>query len=190
MLIVNLVMNGVGLVGRLVPAYLADRYFGPLNTLIPFVLTSGLLIYCWAAVVSPGTWASRSTRKQCIRLFVGPVPCTLSHEASNTNVVSGGLTSFAVIYGLSAAGIQSLFPATVSSLTTDLQKAGVRMGMIFTTVSFAVLTGSPLAGALIQERNGDYLGAQAFGGSVLIGGCCVLIAARLARTGKKFKARV
>ncbi|KAL8755352.1 MAG: hypothetical protein Q9199_003702 [Rusavskia elegans] len=150
-----LIMNGVGLVGRLIPAYLADHYFGPLNTLIPFVLTSGLLIYCWAAVVSPG-----------------------------------GLVSFAVIYGLSAAGIQSLFPATISSLTTDLKKAGVRMGMIFTTVSFAVLTGSPLAGALIQERNGNYLGAQAFGGSVLIGGCCVLIAARLARTGKKFKARV
>lgn len=82
MLIVTSVMNGVGLVGRLVPAYLADQYFGPLNTLIPFVLTSGLLIYCWAAVVSPGTCPSRSTRKQCIRLFVRPVPCILSHEVA------------------------------------------------------------------------------------------------------------
>ncbi|KAL8844590.1 MAG: hypothetical protein Q9176_001102 [Flavoplaca citrina] len=150
-----LILNGVGLVGRLVPAYLADQYFGPLNCLIPFVFVSGLLIYCWAAVVSPS-----------------------------------GLTAFAVIYGLSAAGIQSLFPATITSLTTDLKRAGVRMGMIFTTVSLAVLTGSPLAGALIQERNGNYLSAQMFGGSVLISGCCVLVAARLARTGKKFKIRV
>lgn len=36
-----LILNGVGLVGRLVPAYFADRYFGPLNTLIPFVCISG-----------------------------------------------------------------------------------------------------------------------------------------------------
>ncbi|KAL8671883.1 MAG: hypothetical protein Q9168_003636 [Polycauliona sp. 1 TL-2023] len=150
-----LIMNGVGLIGRLIPAYLADHYFGPLNTLIPFVFVAGLLIYCWAAVVS-----------------------------------SSGLTGFAVFYGLSAAGIQSLFPATVSSLTTDLKKAGVRMGMIFTTVSLAVLTGSPLAGALIQARKGNYLSAQMFGGSVLMGGFCVLVAARLAATGKKFKARV
>ena len=51
-------MNGVGVIGRLVPAYLADHYFGPLNTLVPFVLVSGLLIYCWAAVVSPGEFAT------------------------------------------------------------------------------------------------------------------------------------
>lgn len=97
-----LILNGVGLFGRLIPNHLADRFFGPLNTLIPFAFISGLLIYCWAAVHS-----------------------------------SGGLIGFAVIYGLFAAGIQSLFPATLSSLTTDLKKAGVRMGMVFSLVSFA-----------------------------------------------------
>ena len=45
-----LIINGVGMVGRLVPAYLADHYFGPLNTLIPFACVSGILLYCWAAV--------------------------------------------------------------------------------------------------------------------------------------------
>ncbi|KAL8783114.1 MAG: hypothetical protein Q9213_004871 [Squamulea squamosa] len=148
-------LNGVGVFGRLIPAYLADHYFGPLNTLVPFVMIAALLIYCWAAVVSPG-----------------------------------GLTGFAVIYGLFAAGIQSLFPATTSSLTTDLKKTGVRMGMVFSTVSIACLTGSPLAGALIQERNGDYLGAQVFGGTVMMAGAAALVAARLAKTGKTFKVRV
>ena len=191
MLIEDAVLNGVGLVGRLVPAYLADQYFGPLNCLIPFVFVSGLLIYCWAAVVSPSTSPISSHWKSCSHV---PIHCAVCHIMtlfeSCTDVVTGGLTVFAVIYGLSAAGIQSLFPATITSLTTDLKRAGVRMGMIFTTVSLAVLTGSPLAGALIQERNGNYLSAQMFGGSVLIGGCCVLVAARLARTGKKFKIRV
>ncbi|KAL8694194.1 MAG: hypothetical protein Q9224_003618 [Gallowayella concinna] len=150
-----LILNAVGLVGRLVPAHLADHYFGPLNTLVPFVFLSGLLLYCWAAVASPG-----------------------------------GLIGFAVLYGLSAAGIQSLFPATLTSLTTDLRKTGVRMGMIFTVVSFACLTGSPLAGALIQHGNGRYLYAQIFAGTSMMMGCVTLVAARLAKTGKIFRARV
>lgn len=61
MLIEDAVLNGVGLVGRLVPAYLADQYFGPLNCLIPFVFVSGLLIYCWAAVISPSTYSYHHT---------------------------------------------------------------------------------------------------------------------------------
>ncbi len=97
-----LILNGVGLFGRLIPAHLADRYFGPLNTITPFAFISGLLLYCWAAVTS-----------------------------------RGGLVGFAVIYGLFASGIQSLFPATLAGLTSDMKKAGVRMGMIFSVVSFA-----------------------------------------------------
>lgn len=150
-----LIMNGVGLIGRLVPAYLADRYFGPLNTLIPFVFVSGLLVFCWAAVTS-----------------------------------KSGLIAFSVVYGLFAAGIQSLFPATTSSLTTDLKKTGVRMGMVFSIVSFASLTGAPLAGGLIQDRGGSYLYAQMFGGTVMFCGCLTLVAARFAKTGRKYVARV
>ncbi|KAI4202607.1 MAG: hypothetical protein LQ348_001486 [Seirophora lacunosa] len=150
-----LIMNGVGLVGRMVPAYFADRYFGPLNSLIPFVFVSGLLVFCWAAVTS-----------------------------------QSGLTAFAVVYGLFAAGIQSLFPATTSSLTIDMKKTGVRMGMIFSIVSFASLTGSPLAGALIQKRRGSYLYAQMFAGTVFFCGCLTLIAARFAKTGRKSLERV
>lgn len=148
-----LILNGVGLFGRLIPAHLADRYFGPLNTIVPFAFISGLLLYCWAAVTS-----------------------------------KGGLVGFAVIYGLFASGIQSLFPATLASLTSDL-KAGVRMGMIFSVVSFACLTGPPLAGALIQKRNGSYLYAQMFAGSVMMGGCMTLIACRVCKNGWK-KAKV
>ncbi|KAL8737769.1 MAG: hypothetical protein Q9181_001359 [Wetmoreana brouardii] len=150
-----LILNGVGLFGRIIPAYFSDRYFGPLNTLIPFVFVSGLVLYCWAAVTS-----------------------------------QGGLIGFAIVYGLYAAGIQSLFPATTSSLTTDLKKTGVRMGMIFSIVAFACLLGPPLAGKLIQDRHGTYLYAQMFAGTVMFCGCSTLIAARLAKTGKILMARV
>ncbi len=150
-----LVVNGIGMVGRLVPAYLADRYFGPLNTLIPLALMASLILYYWAAVSS-----------------------------------SGGLLAFDIIYGLFAAGIQSLFAATLSSLTTDLKKTGVRVGMVFSVVSFACLTGPPLGGALIQKRGGGYLYAQMFAASVLACGCLTLMAARFKMTGLQFRARV
>ena len=149
-----LILNGVGLFGRLIPAHLADRFFGPLNTLIPFAFVTGLLLYCWAAVES-----------------------------------KGGLIGFAVVYGLFAAGIQSLFPATLSSLTTDLRKAGVRMGMVFSVISFACLTGTPISGALIQRKHGGYLYAQVFAGTVLMAGCATLVAARVVKMGWA-KARV
>ena len=143
-----LIINGIGLFGRLIPNHLADRFFGPLNVIIPFAFISGLLLYCWAAVTSPG-----------------------------------GLIGFAVTYGLFAAGIQGLFPSVVASLTTDLKKAGVRMGMVFSAISFAVLTGPPLGGALIQNENGGYLDAQMWAGSALMVGFLMLIASRVVAKG-------
>ena len=101
-----------------------------------------------------------------------------------------GLIVFAVIYGFFGACIQALFAATLSSLTTDLKKTGVRIGMVFTVISFACLTGPPLNGALIQKDNGNYLYAQIFSGTSLTLGCLVLIAARISKTGLNFKTRM
>ncbi|KAI9806375.1 MAG: hypothetical protein M1825_006490 [Sarcosagium campestre] len=150
-----LIMNGVGLFGRLIPNYSADRWLGPLNALIPVVACAAVLIYCWLAVHT-----------------------------------HAGLIAFATVYGMFAAGIQSLFPATISSLTQDVRKTGTRMGMVFSIVSFASLTGTPIAGILLQRDNGSYRYAQIFGASVMMCGCCVLIAARIVKTGFIFKARV
>ncbi|KAJ6783654.1 hypothetical protein PWT90_07580 [Aphanocladium album] len=49
---VIIVLNGVGIFGRVIPALLADRYFGILNTLIPAVLASGILLLAWIGVDS------------------------------------------------------------------------------------------------------------------------------------------
>lgn len=47
-------VNGLGIPGRLLPAYLSDRYMGPLNLIIPATFLTALLVYCWAAVDSVG----------------------------------------------------------------------------------------------------------------------------------------
>lgn len=42
--------------------------------------------------------------------------------------------------------------------------------MVFTVVSFSVLTGTPTEGALISAMGGQYLAAQLFvGGNLLLG---------------------
>ena len=150
-----MILNGVGMPGRLIPGLIADRYLGPLNTLIPFMLMSGVMMFVWIAIRTQSS-----------------------------------LIVFAVFYGFFASAIQSLLPATLSSLTVDLRRAGVRMGMVFSALSFASLTGPPIAGALIQQARGNYLHAQVFAATVLAAGALTLVGARVAQTGLHLRRRM
>ncbi|KAJ5955620.1 hypothetical protein N7501_009899 [Penicillium viridicatum] len=149
-----IVTNGAGIIGRLIPAYLADLKYGPLNTIIPLTLAASVMMFCWAAV----------------------------HSVA-------GLYVFAVLYGIFSNGVQGLWPSTLSSLTPDLRKTGVRIGMGFTIVSFACLTGPPLGGALIARAD-SYIGAQIWGGLSFLLGALVLLTARVTETGPKWRAKV
>ncbi|KAB2575564.1 MFS transporter [Lasiodiplodia theobromae] len=103
---------------------------------------------------------------------------------------TAGLYPFTIVIGLTSSGVQGLFPSVLSSLTPDLKKTGTRMGMAFSIVSFAALTGPPLAGALISDANGSYLHAQMWGGTVLVCGSLTLVVARVARTGLTLRAKI
>lgn len=88
-----------------------------------------------------------------------------------------GVWVWSAFYGLFAAVIQGMFPATMSSLTFEPQKQGTRMGMGFFIASCGAVAGSPLGGALIQARDGSYLYAQMWAGSsILAGGIFTLFA--------------
>ncbi|OJD13590.1 hypothetical protein AJ78_05959 [Emergomyces pasteurianus Ep9510] len=126
--------------------------------------------------------------------FNALIPCTLVSSILIFGWIGingvNGLYVFSVLYGFFAAGIQSMFPASLSTLSPDLKKTGIRFGMILSIVSFSSLTGSPIAGALIQLKNGDYLYAQIFGGLSMFVGSVVLICARLSVTGPVLMAKV
>lgn len=56
-----LVVNGVGIPGRITPALLSDRFVGPVNMIVPFTFVSGLLVLCWIVVDSASklyVWAA------------------------------------------------------------------------------------------------------------------------------------
>lgn len=150
-----MVMVGVGLPGRLIPNYIADRFSGPLQAMTPPVFICGILFFGWTGVKS-----------------------------------STGLYVFAAVYGTASGAVQSLWPATLSSLTTDLKKAGTRLGMGFTIVSVATLTGPPLAGALVSLNGGDYLFAQVWAGCCMLLGGSLLIASRTAKVGWVLRAKL
>lgn len=147
---VNLLMilNGIGITGRIIPNLIGDRITGPFNIITPFSFAACLLIYCWAAVDS-----------------------------------IHGMYAFAIIYGFIAAALQALFPATATTLTTDPEKTGVRLGMILSVVGFACLTGPPISGALIQAGGGSYLYAQIFAGTSIALSVLCLAASRVSKAG-------
>jgi MFS family permease len=100
------------------------------------------------------------------------------------------LYGFALAYGLFASAIQSLFAVSLAALTDDLNQLGTRMGIVFSVVAFASLTGSPIAGAILQANGGDYLGAQMWAASSMLMGAGALAVARLCKTGGFVKSKV
>ncbi|KAI1168700.1 hypothetical protein F5B18DRAFT_191601 [Nemania serpens] len=95
----------------------------------------------------------------------------------------GPLYAFSAVYGLVASALQSLFAVTLAALTTDLGRLGTKMAMVFSVVAFASLTGSPIAGAIVQASSGGYLDAQLWAASSMLLGAGALAAARVGRTG-------
>lgn len=144
-----MIMSGVGIVGRILPSYLADRV-GALTVLVPTAGAGGLIMFTWLAV----------DRK-------------------------GAFYAWAAISGIILGGIQAVFPSALASLTADSSKQGTRIGMIFTMVSFSVLSGPPIGGALVSALGGRYLGGQVFSGCCLTLGTAFLFAAREAKRRSK-----
>lgn len=96
-----------------------------------------------------------------------------------------GLWVFTCIYGITAAALQGLWPVVLTSLTFDPKKIGVRTGMGFAFVGYAVLTGPPIGGALIETMHGDFLGCQIFAGVTMFVSAGLLVATRWAVLRKR-----
>jgi len=101
-----------------------------------------------------------------------------------------GVWIFAVVYGALAAGVQGLFPAVLTSLTSEPRKQGVRTGVGFGVAGFACLSGPPIAGALIGVKGGSYLYAQVFAGSSMVAAFVMLNICRYTQVGFKLKAKI
>lgn len=97
---------------------------------------------------------------------------------------SGSLHAFAVYYGLFSGAFQSLMPTAAASISR-LDQVGTRLGMTFSFLSFAGLTGPPLGG-LLQDEAG-YRAAQGWAAGCAILCTIFLVLARGFRTEWRIK---
>ncbi|KAK6355590.1 hypothetical protein TWF696_004690 [Orbilia brochopaga] len=86
---------------------------------------------------------------------------------------------FAVLYGFLSGTVVSLPPTTVASMGGRPSDIGTRMGMAFTFAATGLLTGNPMAAALIDIPKGKFRGAQILCGCFVTAGCLLFVVARL-----------
>ncbi|KAF8073375.1 major facilitator superfamily domain-containing protein [Lyophyllum atratum] len=88
------------------------------------------------------------------------------------------LMVFAALYGFfSGAFISVITPCVVQ--ISDRRQIGVRIGMIYSIISFPSLVGGPAAGALLAREHGSYDGMIIFSGSALVAGSLFILLARI-----------
>ncbi|KAG9231077.1 major facilitator superfamily domain-containing protein [Amylocarpus encephaloides] len=135
-----IMLNGVGIPGRIIPALLADTWVGPVRMLTVVTFSSAVLLFFWMLVID-----------------------------------LNGFIPFVICYGGISAGIQSLFPAAIATLTNEPARRGVQMGMIFSIAGVGSLAGPPIAGRLIELNDGSFVNAQVFAGTTMMVGSLMLI---------------
>ncbi|EGP91145.1 unnamed protein product [Zymoseptoria tritici ST99CH_3D1] len=96
-----------------------------------------------------------------------------------------GLYVFTTFYGIASASFQCLIPSTMASITPEMNRFGTRLGMMFSTVSIAALTGPPLGGAIQGAMDGRWWGAQTWAGIGLALCFALMLGARVSKAGWK-----
>ena len=79
----------------------------------------------------------------------------------------GGFVTFRVFWGLFSGPMAALPAAAVAELSPSLNVVGARMGMIWASSAVGILIGSPIAGAVYDPTQGDFLGGQVYSGACL-----------------------
>jgi uncharacterized membrane protein len=84
----------------------------------------------------------------------------------------------------------SLPPAVVVTLSPHSGVIGVRLGMLFLPISFGLLIGNPIAGAILRSANGNnWVALEAFCGSAILLSAGFIASARVAKVGWKITSK-
>ncbi len=142
-----MLLNALELPGRLIPAFVADRFFGPFHTILPFVAACGILealggFYAWISLYGlcsnavqtlvPSTTASLVTDPskmgQRVGMFfsVGSLACLTGPPLVDMLIgVGNGSYRFVRIYGGVSNPIGLVLLALVRFLQTRQDAAAV-----------------------------------------------------------------
>lgn len=110
-------------------------------------------------------------------LLIGVISVLAIWTTAHTAVA---LVWFAILSGLAVAAYTSIASSCTAQLTPDPSRIGARVGLFMTVMAPGITTGPSIAGAIMSDTNGSYLGLQLFVGSTLVVGTVFAIAARVA----------
>lgn len=99
------------------------------------------------------------------------------------------LIVFSVLYGFTSGCTLSIIPAMVASIS-DVRKLGVRTGSLYAVSAIGALTGSPIAGAIVNRQHGAYSGLIIFAGVNIMIGAGFAILSRYKLVGLKLNVKV
>ncbi|KAH8904678.1 MFS general substrate transporter [Coniochaeta sp. PMI_546] len=111
---INLVMvlNGVGVFGRIIPNVVASRWTGPLNMIFTMGLIAALLMYCWAAIRSAKSLyvftVFLGLIASALQALLPATATTMTPHANRTGTRTGmifTIVSFATLTGPAIAGV-------------------------------------------------------------------------------------
>lgn len=101
---------------------------------------------------------------------------------------TGGIITFAALYGIFIGSFTSLPGVTVVGLSPDLSKVGLQLGVSFIVAGLGCLIGGPIAGAILRSQGG-WAGLQAWCGVLLVLFGGLTATARILETGFRLKAK-
>lgn len=104
-----MVLNAVGIVGRIVPSIIADKWVGKLNLLIPISVCACILVYCWPAVNSSAGLCAFATIyglfASAAQAICPAVATTMTPDPRKTGTRTGMILSFVSLANLTGPAI-------------------------------------------------------------------------------------
>ncbi|CAN6647683.1 probable transporter Mch4p [Trichomonascus vanleenenianus] len=172
--------------------------FVPVNYITTYALANGMdasLAYKLTAFLSVGSipgrflpgwiadkWGRFNT--MIVTALLCSIVCFCLWIPAGSN--QGAIIAFSVLFGvLSGTGI-CLTPVCISQICRT-EDYGTAYGTCYSFVSFGVLTGLPIAGAILESMNGDYKGLIAFSGATYFVGSVFFLIARIIGGGAKLR---
>jgi len=136
------------------------------NPLTPYLLA----IMCATSIVGrvlPGHIADKAGRFNTI-VVATMISAILVLALWYTSTAERNIVVFAALYGFASGPFFSLLPACVAQISPP-ERVGARIGMLFATLSFGALAGTPIGGIFIRQTT-----VANFGHLILYTGCFIL----------------
>jgi len=92
---------------------------------------------------------------------------------------------FAILYGFTSGGFASLIGPVAATFAKNINEVGTRMGFLSFFVSFALLTGSPISGALLHSPEYFWVRPVVFSAVVQLFGAFLIIVSRWMQVRRK-----